>query len=159
MYNGTRGLEFKTIVSKIAAYSIASFVRYVMFLSAPLFILNFYDAFVLTTFIHSRTYMNLSLWLCLWCFHDFLSLLASLFSKLNLRQLLWVLFVETLSDHRYELACREYMNGTIVPVFYAACKKSFDWKNTKPTSHCYEDRCLEVVRKTIICNTDMIGIS
>ena len=61
MYNGTRGLEFKTIVSKIAAYIIASFVRYIMFLSAPLFILNFYDAFVLTTFIHSRTYMNLSL--------------------------------------------------------------------------------------------------
>ena len=66
-----------------------------MFLSAPLFILNFHDAFVLTTFIHSRTNMKLSLWLCLWCFHDFLSLLASLFSKLNLRQLLWVLFVET----------------------------------------------------------------
>ena len=52
MYNGTRGLEFRTIVSKIAAYSIASFVRYVMFLSAPLFILNFYDAFVLILFIH-----------------------------------------------------------------------------------------------------------
>ena len=30
----------------------------------------------------------------------------------------WGIFVETLTDHRYELPCREYMNETIIPVVY-----------------------------------------
>ena len=67
----------------------------------------------------------------------------------------WGVFVETLSDHRYKLPSREYMNGTIVPVVYAACKKAVIEKNTKPTSHCFDDRCLEIVRKAIIYNTNM----
>ena len=36
----------------------------------------------------------------------------------------WGVFVETLSDNRYNLPCRQYMNGTIVPFVYAACKKA-----------------------------------
>ena len=36
----------------------------------------------------------------------------------------WGVFVETLSCHQYHLPSRMYMNGTIVPILYAACKKS-----------------------------------
>ena len=36
----------------------------------------------------------------------------------------WGVFVETLSDHQWNLPCRQYMNGTIVPLVYAACKKA-----------------------------------
>ena len=36
----------------------------------------------------------------------------------------WGVFVETLSDHQWNLPCHQYMNGTIVPLVYAACKKA-----------------------------------
>ena len=64
--------------------------------------------------------MKFSLWLCLWCFHDFLSLLASLFSKLNLRQLLWVLFVET-----FYSCLLSMQRGSVLCLFdIIACKMS-----------------------------------
>ena len=36
----------------------------------------------------------------------------------------WGIFVETLSDYQWNLPCRLYMNGTIVPLVNAACKKA-----------------------------------
>ena len=36
----------------------------------------------------------------------------------------WGVFVETLSNYQYNLPCHQYMNGTIVPLVYAACKKA-----------------------------------
>ena len=34
----------------------------------------------------------------------------------------WGIFVESLSGNQYHLPCRQYMNGTIVPAIYSACK-------------------------------------
>ena len=36
----------------------------------------------------------------------------------------WGVFLETLSSNQYHLPSRVYMNGTIVPLVYAACKKA-----------------------------------
>ena len=35
----------------------------------------------------------------------------------------WGVFLETLSDNKYHLPSRMYMNGKIVPIVYKSCKK------------------------------------
>ena len=36
----------------------------------------------------------------------------------------WGVFLETLSCKQYHLPCCQYINGTVVPILYKACKKT-----------------------------------